>query len=49
MTTASKDLENDGQDYRLPPRPFVIQNLSEYKTYQFADTEEENREKYDDH
>jgi len=32
--------------YRLPPRPFVIQNLSEYKTYQFADTEEENREKY---
>ena len=42
----SKDLENDGKDYRLPPRPFVIQNLSEYKTYQFADTEEENREKY---
>lgn len=43
---ASKDLENEGQDYRPPPRPFVIQNLSEYKTYQFADTEEENREKY---
>ena len=32
--------------YGLPPRPFVIQNLSEYKTYQFADSEEENREKY---
>jgi len=32
--------------YGRPPRPFVIQNLSEYKTYQFADTEEENREKY---
>ena len=43
---ASKDLENEGQPYGQPPRPFVIQNLSEYKTYQFADTEEENREKY---
>ncbi len=43
---ASKALENDGQQYGQPPRPFVIQNLSEYKTYQFADTEEENREKY---
>ncbi|MBM4466273.1 MAG: site-specific DNA-methyltransferase [Chloroflexi bacterium] len=43
---ASRDLENEGQPYGQPPRPFVIQNLSEYKTYQFADTEEENREKY---
>ena len=42
----SKDLEKDGRDYSSPPHPFVIQNLSEYKTYQFADTEEENREKY---
>lgn len=43
---ASKGLENEGQQYSQPPRPFVIQNLSEYKTYQFADTEEENRERY---
>jgi len=43
---ASKDMEGKGQEYGKPPHPFVIQNLSEYKTYQFADTEEENREKY---
>ena len=43
---ASKDLESKGHEYGRPPRPFVIQNLSEYKTYQFADTEEKNREKY---
>lgn len=43
---ASQDLENEGQSYGRPPRPFLIQNLSEYKTYQFAETEEENRARY---
>ncbi len=48
---ASKSLQTSevletSEVYGLPPRPFVIQNLSEYKTYQFADTEEENRERY---
>ncbi|MGA9349848.1 MAG: site-specific DNA-methyltransferase [Anaerolineae bacterium] len=44
--SATYDPDNNGQLYQGPPRPFVIQNLSEYKTYQFADTEEKNREKY---
>jgi len=42
----TSEVSETSEVYGLPPRPFVIQNLSEYKTYQFADTEEENREKY---
>jgi DNA modification methylase len=42
----SKDLENADAEYGYLPRPFVIQNLSEYTTHRFAEREEENRERY---
>lgn len=45
---SSKDIEDEDTDYGLTPRAFVIQNLSEYSTHQFAEREEENRERYFD-